>query len=513
MLIVSGVLASSASASPARYIYEACDSTLPGGGVPAGTKFVVNPGVAMAGGNSCASAGGTLSITETGQTNSTYSYWSVPIDADPGGYVESLTISGAACGLGPGNDHTFVYEQGWPTCVESQRIFHVNTAPSPIFSGAGFSILMNCDGNYAPGCGAGPWIAAHYFAATEVDPNPPAVPKLAGTLLAGGVIRGHQELSVEASDEGGGLSKVATLVNGLPAGQPNVANCDLAQTKNSSVVGTVAASPTPCPANLKPSWLLDTAAYPFQNGANSVQVCASDFATVGDPNTTCTASQTVDVDNSCTESKVVGGETLSAQFAGSHREEITVPYDHTAKITGELADNAGDAISGATICVQMQTLGTSRGLVPVATTTTDAHGHFTYDVAPGPNRRVLLGYRHDTFQVARSVRYYAHAKPTLRITPSEVGGGDQVRISGKVPGPRAAGRVVVLQASALGSPHWYTFHRATANRHGVFHSRYRFDATTRTTTYRIRVVIPRQGGYPWENGHSKPAVVEVRVGK
>lgn len=503
----------SAGATPARYIYEACDSALPGGGVPAGTKFVVNPGVAMVGSNSCASPGGSLSISETGPTSSTYSYWTVPMDADPGGYVESLTISGAACGLGPGNDRVFIYEPGWPTCVESQRIFHVNTGPTPYFAGAGFWIFMNCDGNYGPGCGAGPSVAGHYFAATEVDPNPPAISRLTGTLLAGGVIRGHQELGAEASDEGGGLSKVAILINGLPAGQPDVSNCNLTQTKNGSVVGTVAASPTPCPANLKPSWTLDTSTYPFKNGANSVQVCASDFATIGDPNTACTAPQTVDVDNSCTESAVVGGEILSAQFAGSHREAITVPYDHAARVTGELADNAGDAISGATICVQTQTLGSRRGLVPVATTTTDAHGHFTYKVPPGPNRRVLLGYRHDTFQVARSVRYYAHARPTLRITPSLLSSGGRVRISGKVPGPRAAGRVVVLQASALHSPRWYTFHRATANHHGVFHSRYSFDATTQTTVYRIRAVVPRQHDYPWEVGHSKPVLVEVRVGR
>ncbi len=64
-------------------------------------------------------------------------------------------------------------------------------------------------------------------------------------------------------------------------------------------------------------------------------------------------------------------------------------------------------IAGATICVQMQTEGSRRGLRPVATVMTDANGHFTYKVPPGPNRKVLLGYRHDSFQVARAIRYYA----------------------------------------------------------------------------------------------------------
>lgn len=81
---------------------------------------------------------------------------------------------------------------------------------------------------------------------------------------------------------------------------------------------------------------------------------------------------------------------------------------------------------------------------------------------------------------------------------------------GKLPGPRAAGRVVVLQAAGTGSHRWYTFEKATTNSHGVFHAHYRFDATPMTTIYKIRAVAPRQHGWPWEAGHSKPVLVEVR---
>jgi hypothetical protein len=503
------VLPSAASAGPARYVYEVCDSALPGGGTP-GVKFAVNPGVAFSGTNTCAQPGGSLGITETGHVSSTYSYWNVPIDVTPGGKIESVTFSAQSCGAGPGNK-VFVYEQGWPAnCAgESQRIFHVN---SEFYFGI-WTIFLGCDGNYAPGCEAGPTVSAHYMAATEIDPVAPELAAPQGSLLAGGIVRGHQTLAAKATDVGGGLSKISVSVNGLPASQPDVSNCNLVQVKNPSVVGVVAATVTPCPSSLEPSWKLDTAAYPFHDGANTVEVCASDYASTGEPNTTCSPPQIVQVDNSCTESAVVGGQVLSAQFAESHDESVTVPFNRAAEVTGELSDNAGDAISGATICVQMQTMDSSGGLAPVGTTTTDASGHFSYAVPPGPNRKVLLGYRHDTFQVARSVSYYAHAKPTLRITPGKVRSGGRIRLSGTVPGPQAAGRVVVLQASALHSKRWFTFHRATTNDQGVFHSRYRFDATTRTTTYRIRAVVPKQSGYPWEVGHSMPALVEVRVGR
>lgn len=504
-------LPSSASAGPARFIYEVCDSALPGGGAP-GVSYVVNPGAPFVGYNNCAQPGGSIGIIETGSTASTFSYWSIPVAPTPGGFVESLTITGQASALGPGNDHTSIYEQGWPAnnVAEAPRYFHVHDEAAFLSSGAGFSILMNCDGNVPGGCAAGPSISAHYFAATEADPKPPKLPTVEGSLLAPGVIRGHQTLSAEATDEGGGLGKVVVSVNGLPAAQPTVGNCNLIQAANPSVHGTVAVSVTPCPTSLKSSWTLDTAVPPFQDGANTVEVCASDFATLGEPNTTCSAPATVNVNNSCTESPVAGGAVLSAQFAGSHKEEITVPAAHSAKVTGELADNAGDAISGATICVQTETQGSRDGLRPLATTTTDAQGHFSYKVTPGPNRKLLIGYRHDTFQVARSVRFYAHALPTIHLAPNEVENGALIHIRGSVPGPRAGGRVVVLQASALHSRRWFTFSRATANHAGIFHSKYRFDATTSTTTYRIRAVVPRQRGYPWDAGHSQPALVQVR---
>lgn len=67
-----------------------------------------------------------------------------------------------------------------------------------------------------------------------------------------------------------------------------------------------------------------------------------------------------------------------------------------------------------------------------------------------------------------------------------------------------------LQAAGLHSPKWYPFGEATTNRNGAFRAHYRFDATRETTIYKIRAVAPHQHGWPWEAGHSKPVLVEVR---
>lgn len=507
------VAATPAAAAPSKFIYLLCDPALPGGNPPA-ARFTVNPGVPFTPFQTCAQPGGSIGITETGSTAGQFAWWSFAIPATPGGYVEAATVSGSASGLGPGNNHTYAYEQGWPVngAGESRRVFQNSEGEAPFyFSYDIFRIFLNCDGNYAPGCGAGPTIAIHDIAATEVDLNPPVLASISGSLLAPGVLRGHQELSAVAGDIGGGVSRLEVLVNGIPAPSPTLAPCAVVAVANPSYTGIAAITPSPCPPQLKANWTLDTAASPFQQGANTVQVCASDFSTITEATKVCSLPRALAVDNSCTESPVAGGQMLSAEFARSHNQEVTVPFDKGARVRGDLANDSGEPISGATICVQLETPGSPRGLVPVGTATTDASGHYTYDIHPGPNRRVLIGYRHDSFQVGRSIRYYSHVRPTIKLSAGKLHNGDVLKIKGKLPGGhRAAGRVVVLQAGALHSKKWYPFGETTTNAEGRYHYEYRFVNTTTKTTYGIRASVPRQDDYFYRGGHSKTALVEVR---
>jgi hypothetical protein len=286
--------------------------------------------------------------------------------------------------------------------------------------------------------------------------------------------------------------------------------CATAQVSDRSTSGTVATSPTPCPPHLKGGWSLDTSAYPFHDGANTIAVCATDFATIGSPNATCSPPQTVTVDNSCTESPVAGGSQIAAGFAQTNTETVTVGFGAAAEVTGSLHDGAGDPVPGATICVKSQTLETGEPQAPVAALRTDAEGRFAYAVPAGPDREVMLGYRHDSFQVARQVRYFAHAAPSLLVDPPKLANGGHIHLWGALPGPAAGGRVVVLQANVKGSRRWITFRRATTDEQGHFRSGYRFRSTTRRTIYRFRAIVPRQDHYPYLEGHSRPVHVVVR---
>jgi hypothetical protein len=439
----------------------------------------------------------------------------VRVPPPPGGWVEKEAIVGATTGEGAGNVQSHVFEENFPgTNMESSRTILLGAEPTEYLEeyGGTFSILASCNGNYAPGCEPGAAVGARDIAATEVDPTAPVVAGVSGSLLAGGVIRGHdQSLTATAVDVGGGLSRVWVSVNGAPAAEV-APPCAVAKVANPSAAGVVALSPSPCPASLPEDWTLNTEAAPFQTGENSVSVCASDFATVGSPNTTCSPAQEVDVDNTCTESPVLGGAQLSAQFKKGESDKVTVPYNGGADLRGSLTTAEGSPVAGATLCIQESVLNSFHRVRGHQSVTTDAKGHYKYEVRGGPSREILIGYRHDAAQIDQSVDYLAHARPQIKASRLKVHNGERVGLSGTVPGPNKNERVVVLQASAPGSGRWLTFRKAITDKNGNWVSGYRFDHTTIATTYLIRALLPPQANYPYQEGASPPVRIRVKPG-
>lgn len=504
--------AGTAEAGPARYIFEQCDSALPGGGTQ-GVFLAQHPRFSFGAENTCAQRGGALILRQPAMpaNDGGAASWGVPATAPAGSHFDSVTITAASCAGPPSSAYAFA--EGWPPpyCGEDTRTFPLaEKFKTGEYKYDGFSIGLSCVS--ASGCGSGPWVFAHYLATIVVDPVAPVLGEPGGSLFDPGTRRGGQNLVADAQDLGGGVSAIWPTVNGVQAASPTSAGCAVAHAENASVYGEVAAEVSPCPAQLGGEWSLDTGRYPFRDGANTVAVCASDFATLDDPNSACTTPRTVQIDNSCLEAGVGGGAALSAEFRRSHAEQTTVGHGKGAEVIGELNDIAGEPIPGAALCIKSAPIGLDRAPEVIGVAKTDASGHYTYPVSPGPSRELLIGYRHDTTQVARKVRYYARARAWLRVNDSEVENGDRVRFAGRLAGPAAGGRVVVLQAGALGSSRWFTFRRTTTGRKGAFRAGYRFSSTSRRTTYRFRVVVPRQAGYPWVEGHSKPVEVVVRPG-
>jgi hypothetical protein len=517
LLVLAVVLASvgllavggGAARAAARYTYELCDSQVPGGNPPE-ASFIVNPGVPFSEFQTCAAPGGMIGITETGHVDAQASLLEIGILGTPGGFVEKEAMIGRSENFGPGSYFSHIGGNGFPAINnESSQVIFLRSKGELFNTGGGFNIALTCDGNWQPGCEAGPTIGVRDIAVTEVDEEVPTVSSVTGSLLAGGVIRGHsQSLSAVAADRGGGVSRVWVAVNGAVDAEAPPIPCALANVTNNSVHGTVAYALSPCPAAVPETWTINTEQFPFKNGANTVSVCASDVATEGIPNTTCSPPQEVTVDNSCTESPVVGGSQLSAQFASSQTNSVTVGFGKGEAVQGSLTSASGEPVAGATLCVKEEVANEEHPVSNEQTLKTDASGNYQYEVAAGPNRDLLIGYRHDAAQIADTLAYHAHARPTIAASARKLRNGQKVRFTGELPGPNNAERTVILQAGDGGR--WLTIRKATTGPRGFYRTGYRFTHTGTPTTYEFRVMVPKQNNWAWEAGVSPHLKIRVR---
>jgi len=354
----------------------------------------------------------------------------------------------------------------------------------------------SCNGSLEPG------VLMHDLAFDVADLSAPTVSG-SGSIFADGVKRGFHDVNIAASDRGGGLSAAYVLVNGVPVASQGL-SC-LAAHGN-------AFNFKPCPANASPSFNLDTQSYPFHDGANAVQVCANDFATLSGPNVGCWPGtpQTVEVDNSCQASRVAGGAQLSASFADTNETAIQVTSREGATVSGRLVDAQGNAVAHATLCVRERIMLAGQSAASVGAVETDAAGNYSYRVQPGPNRDISFGYRFNRDQIETSVAFRAEAIPELSVSKRKVANGRAIRLYGSLPGPMNADRIVVFQARGPGSHRWRTFKKARTDAHGNFSARYRFRKTTESAKYRMRAVVVEQAGYPYLTGRSASRRVRVK---
>jgi len=139
---------------------------------------------------------------------------------------------------------------------------------------------------------------------TQVDPVPPVIPKVEGSLLERGVLRGHQGLTALAADTGGGVSR-RLLVNGLPAAPAAPGACASLGLPTRATRFSATTSPSHVLPGMPASFILNTAGPPFQDGDNPCRSAASDLATVA-RQTLSARVKTVKVTH-CVESDVPGG--------------------------------------------------------------------------------------------------------------------------------------------------------------------------------------------------------------
>lgn len=325
---------------------------------------------------------------------------------------------------------------------------------------------------------------------------------IGGSLLSGGVLRGPQELSVSASDVGAGIHSVQITVNGQAAGGD-----DLSAACN-PLPGNLTSRLAPCPGSFGKTYTFDTAKAPFQEGANSISVCAYDYAQTGSANGACQSAQVL-VDNLCPGSPVGGGSSVSAGF-GNGKSHRTLAFRRKALIRGRLRDGANNPVANAVVCIEGHTDLPGRPYHLIGTATTNENGGWSYKLRHGPSRDVRIAYRFGSFQTSAELVLHMRARATLHLSRHRTKPHHRIYFSGEIAGPRCARRVVVIVGTVPGSKRRFLVRRAKTDPLCHYHAGYAFLPVPRATKFEFYTVVPEQADYPYARGRSVVRYIRVR---
>jgi hypothetical protein len=187
-----------------------------------------------------------------------------------------------------------------------------------------------------------------------------------------------------------------------------------------------------------------------------------------------------------------------------------VRLGRSARIAGRLTNPDGQPIAGATIYVLSRSVGSAQRLAGAVST--DSEGRYSYRAKASESRVVTLAYLGTRLirPTTRDVGLLVPAASTLRTNRHRVRNGRSVVFRGRVrslPAP-VGGKLVEVQA--FFRHRWRTISTVRSKANGRWRFRYRFGGTRGLVTYRFRVRLPREGGYPFETGTSRAVRIAVR---
>jgi 5-hydroxyisourate hydrolase-like protein (transthyretin family) len=188
---------------------------------------------------------------------------------------------------------------------------------------------------------------------------------------------------------------------------------------------------------------------------------------------------------------------------------VTARHRASLRLTGSLTNADGHPLAGATVeALERQADGS---LLPLGFATTGELGELRYVIEATGNRHLVFRYPGSKRIGVASTDFelLVPASSSMRSSRARVRNGEQVVFSGRArtrPVP-AAGKLVELQAYFRGR--WRTFSTVRTTSGGRWRFPYRFGATFGRVTYRFRVVLPAEGGYPFVTGRSRVVGVVV----
>ena len=222
---------------------------------------------------------------------------------------------------------------------------------------------------------------------TLQDPGAPSIGLIAGSLFEAPIQTGAQTVAFDTADVGSGVAGVLVLANGEGAAT-SPGNCALGN--------GFALAFKPCSPTLAGATAVDTAAAPWRNGQNTVQVCAEDYSTDGTANRTCSEPRELRVLNGCASNPsppTNAGQTLTLEWPGKRNAAAQTRQGRARKAFARVFGPAGAPLAGVAVCFSRSIPDGSQGervIEPGAIT--DAAGRVGVKIRGASSRTVHATY-------------------------------------------------------------------------------------------------------------------------
>ena len=377
---------------------------------------------------------------------------------------------------------------------------------------------VDCFGAPSSECGHGfgdpsGYAAAEYVYAADLvleQIEGPSASNVGGPLASEQPLHGTSDLIFSATDPGAGVYQAIFTVDGHVV-QETVINENGGHCRN--VGQTTDGLPAflylqPCLKSLTADVGFDSTR--VSNGPHHLVVSVSDAA--GNTATVLDRSIVVENELGTCNAQCDPHASLHPAKAQVLRGTITRRYANSGlTLTGQLVDQAGVPMPGATIELRQQASYPGAANALVATTTTDAKGEWKLRVPRGPSRLLTVGYRsrsnNPTFATQLQYRETVAADVQLSA-PRRAHPGKTFAFHGELAGGYIppGGTLVSLEIFFAGE--WREIALLRTNRRGAFAYRYTF-AAIGPATYRFRAQLPHTIGYPFASGASRSSYVHL----
>jgi hypothetical protein len=277
------------------------------------------------------------------------------------------------------------------------------------------------------------------------DREPPTfdAPPRGSLLDPAAPVKGERAVTVAARDFGGGLARVAILVDGEPIQdqplEPMSAACREPYT-----------ALVPCPTTGRATLLMNTTRVP--NGVHQVTIALTDAA----GNRTVSQPVRVTFRNGGTANGINANRfaRIEAWFKTKSLRRPTsgtVSFGKTRRVVGRLLAPSGAPITGANLTVSTTARYPGARSRQLGMVQTDGKGRFRFRPPRGPSRTLRIDYRAFALDEAPAasadLALRVRAGVVLAIRPRRVGFGGRITFRGRLLGkPRRDGAQVALYA-------------------------------------------------------------------